>query len=56
MDSNINHLNSELSSDLENDALDQSSIVKSKNKTNRIIIVIEDGRVVKYIQKTVNKN
>lgn len=55
MNANSNHLTGELGNSPENQLLDQPALGGAKEKTNRIIIVIENGRVVKYIQKTICK-
>lgn len=48
-------LNEHLAAGPENQAVGQNALAGTSGKANRIIIVIEDGRVIKYIQKTVNK-
>lgn len=56
MNSDINNLNGAFTNEAAGESFTQSTHSNTKGKTNRIIIVIEDGRVVKYIQKTIKKN
>lgn len=56
MNSDINNLNGVFNNEAAEENFPQSTHSNAKGKTNRIIIVIEDGRVVKYIQKTIKKN
>jgi hypothetical protein len=55
MNSELNPSNAALTDGAAEQNFTQHTHADSHGKRNRIIIVIEDGRVVKYIQKTINK-
>lgn len=55
MNSELNPSNAALTDGAAEQNFTQHTHADSHGKRNRIIIVIENGRVVKYIQKTINK-